>query len=394
MKKEITQLLAAGEGETLEFKRDTHSANFREKFGRTVCAFANGEAGGVFVVGVEDNGAISGYRDTQKDAEKISNWLNDWVVSPKPAVTIESESFEEGDVIVIKVQPSPHATWFEKKMWIRVGKTTREASLLDMRRIEERSRALTFDAADCASATLGDLSQELYSAYQGKFVADDIIAANGRTFLEKLTGQGFANLTSEKPTYAGMLFCGLNPQRFLPLASIIFVRTSAESLNDRSAILDEREIKGDLPTQARELESLLRTSITNWNETIDFTEKRISSYPLEALRELMLNALMHRDYAIADSVRIYWFKDRVEIKSPGGLLPPARPERFPNVTVYRNPIIAAAMKNLGLVEKFGNGVERAQAALKHNGNPPAEFELEYADSLKVTLRGRVKPQSL
>lgn len=389
MIEDLKKLLTQGEGETLEYKRDLSSPQFREKFGRTLSAFANSESGGTFMVGVNDDGTLSGYRDTQQDAEKMSNWITNWFVSPKPDTTIESLQTDQGDVIIVRVQSAPNPAWFEKKLWIRVGKTTREASLLDMRRIEERSRPVSFDARPCPTATLGDIAEDLYTVYQRKLVAPEVIAANGRSFLEKLAGQTFADLHAEKPTYAGVLICGNEPQRHLPLASVIFVRTAADTLNDRSAILDDREIKGDLPTQIKELENLLRVGIASWPETLGFTEERISAYSYEALRELAINALMHRDYAVADSVRVYWFADRVEIKSPGGLM--SRADRFPKATVYRNPIIAAALKNLGLIEKFGNGVERAQAALQQNGNPPAEFELDYDDSVKVTIRARVKP---
>jgi len=86
-------------------------------------------------------------------------------------------------------------------------------------------------------------------------------------------------------------------------------------------------------------------------------------------------------------IRIYWFNDRIEIKSPGGLKLPAKPENFPNNTVYRNPIIASAMKNLGKVEQFGSGVNIAQDLVKNNGNMPIEFEFdEYF--VKATIRKR------
>lgn len=390
---ELTSWLTQGEGEALEFKRDPHGAGFREKFGRTVSAFANSPGGGVLLIGINDDGTLSGYHDTTGDSETLSNWIADWLVSPKPEVRIETLPHAAGEVIVIRVAPATYPAWFAKKLWIRVGRTTREASLPDMRRIEERSRAQSFDATPCPHATLDDLAEDLYTIYQREFVAPEVIAANGRDFLEKLAGQSFADLQTGRPTYAGLLMCGKHLQRQLPLASILFVRTTADSLNDRGAILDEQELKGDLPTQARELESLLRISISTWHETLDSREERISSYPLAALRELAFNALLHRDYSLPDSIRIYWFGDRVEIKSPGGLMPPAHPARFPNITAYRNPIIAAAFRNLALVERFGNGVARARAALAHNGNPEPRFEFDAA-YVKVTVEARQKPPRL
>jgi ATP-dependent DNA helicase RecG len=387
---ELNSWLAQGEGETLEFKRDPHDSGFREKFCRTVSAFANGTAGGALLIGIHDDGTVSGYRDSKGDAEKLSNWIADWLVSPKPDVEITTITRTEGDVIVVRVKPSPHPAWFAKKLWLRVGKTTREASLPDMRRIEERAQARSFDATPCLSAALEDIAEDIYTVYQREFVAPDVIAANGRDFLEKLSGQSFADIHSGKPTYGGLLICGKNPQRLLPLATVLFVRTASDSLTDRAAILDEREIKGDLPTQIRELESLLRVSIETWHEQEGLRQERVTSYPWDSLRELVVNALLHRDYSLPDSVRIYWFRDRVEIKSPGGLMPPATAARFPRVTAYRNPIIATAFRNLGFIERFGNGVDRAISALTHNGNPPPRFDLDFSDHVRVTVTARRK----
>lgn len=92
-----------------------------------------------------------------------------------------------------------------------------------------------------------------------------------------------------------------------------------------------------------------------------------------ALRELLMNAVLHRSYESNAPIRFYWFSDRVEIQSPGGLYGDASPENFPNQNSYRNPVVAEAMKTLGFVNKFGRGVIRAQDALRKNGNREAEF---------------------
>ena len=84
---------------------------------------------------------------------------------------------------------------------------------------------------------------------------------------------------------------------------------------------------------------------------------------------------MHRTYESNAPVHLYWFTDRIEIQSPGGLYGMASPENFPTRTDYRNPVIAEAMATLGYVNRFGRGVIRAQEALSQNGNPPPAFEL-------------------
>ena len=106
------------------------------------------------------------------------------------------------------------------------------------------------------------------------------------------------------------------------------------------------------------------------------------------MRELGLNAVMHRTYEGTNApVRINWFTDRVEILSPGGLYGQVTPDNYERVSDYRNPVIAEAMKVLGYVERFGTGIARANAALRANGNPPAEFTFEPTHVL-VTVRSR------
>jgi ATP-dependent DNA helicase RecG len=85
---------------------------------------------------------------------------------------------------------------------------------------------------------------------------------------------------------------------------------------------------------------------------------------------------MHRDYASTSPIRFYWFKDRIEIQNPGGLYGTVTRETLRRRNSYRNPVIAEALKAMGYVNKFGYGIQRAEALLQANGNPPAEFEID------------------
>ena len=108
--------------------------------------------------------------------------------------------------------------------------------------------------------------------------------------------------------------------------------------------------------------------------------------PEVAIREILMNAVMHRDYASTAPLRITWFNDRIEIQSPGGLYGEASPSNFPNQTSYRNPVIAEALKALGYVNRYGRGVIRATDAMAKNGNPSPEFKLEPNYVLAVLRR--------
>ncbi|MFJ2110895.1 ATP-binding protein [Streptomyces sp. NPDC087850] len=99
-----------------------------------------------------------------------------------------------------------------------------------------------------------------------------------------------------------------------------------------------------------------------------------------------MNALMHRNYETSYApTRIIWFDDRIEVTNPGGPFGQVRDDNFDRVTDYRNPSLAAALKGLGYVNRFGRGIGRVRAALERNGNPPPEFQVDDS-SWAVTLR--------
>lgn len=174
------------------------------------------------------------------------------------------------------------------------------------------------------------------------------------------------------PTHAGILLFGKKPLQWLPGAYIQFLRLAGDTLT--SEVLEEKSLSGDLLTVLRELESLIDLHIAaRPAPQSTMRERQAEDYPRVALRELMMNAVLHRSYESNTPIRFYWFSGRVEIQRPGGLYGEASPENFPNQNSYRNPVLAEAMKALGFVNKFGRGVLRAQEALRRNGSEPANF---------------------
>ena len=155
----------------------------------------------------------------------------------------------------------------------------------------------------------------------------------------------------------------------------MFLHFPGASMADRPD--DELAVSGDLQTIVETVQTKLRA----YNrvapvEGEGFRERSVADYPESALRELFMNAIIHRDYHSNSPVRVYWFSDRLEIQNPGGLYGIVTPATLEKRNDYRNPVIAEAMKALGYVNRFGYGIQRAQAALATNGNPPAEFDID------------------
>jgi ATP-dependent DNA helicase RecG len=316
---------------------------------------------------------------------------SDGNILPIPSLTVQKVLLQGTPVAVVEVYPSDSPpVRFKGQAWIRVGPRRAIATLEEERRLTERQVAgtLTFDRRPCAGATLDDLLLESFRIdYLPKVVDPSVIAENSRTVEEQLASVRLFDVGRRAPTHAGLLVFGKDPLQLLPGAYVQFVRFDGVTLAD--AIQDEKQITGNLLTQLLQLDTLLPLQIhTARVPAKGLRLEEQPDYPRFAVRELALNAVMHRAYEGTNApVRVNWFADRVEIQNPGGLYGQVTADNYERVTDYRNPVIAEAMKVLGYVDRFGTGIARAKAALQANGNPPPTFTFEPTHVL-VTVRRR------
>ena len=170
-----------------------------------------------------------------------------------------------------------------------------------------------------------------------------------------------------------MLF-GNEVERYIPGAYIQYVKF--DGLTEADDPVNEKKFSGNLIHLLSELDSFLEYAIIQQKPlpVSALKEKMQFNFPKWAIRELLMNSVMHRDYESNAPVKFYQYKDRIEIVNPGGLYGNARPENFPNVNDYRNPVIAEAMKVLGYVNRFNRGIARVKRELDDNGNPEAVFD--------------------
>ena len=194
--------------------------------------------------------------------------------------------------------------------------TEQEERILAERRI---SFARSFDAQPCRQATVDDLDADRFLlGYRKKVIAPDVIAENSRTLEQQLAGLSFFDLTCQCPTHAGvLLFCD-RPTRFLPGAYVQFLRFSGS--DPTCPVHFDRKVESDLGTMMQPLDMLIDVNNRQWPEFVStLREEMRSEYPRSALREFILNAMMHRSYQSNTPTRFYWFDDHIEISNPGGL---------------------------------------------------------------------------
>jgi ATP-dependent DNA helicase RecG len=377
---ELLALIALDESDRVEL---TVSTKDTDKFSEAVCAFANDLPAhgkpGYLIIGVDKQRRFSREPITNEFLGNLGALRSNGNIQPLPMLTVEKVSTGQGDVAVVTVEPSElPPVRYQGRVCIRIGPRRGFATEQEERRLVERrvAHALTFDAQPCLGSAIGDLALSLFLwDYRPHAVAREVIEANNRPIEQQLSSLRFLDPRSGAPTNAGILLFGVDVRRWLPGAWISFLVFDGADLAANPVL--ESEMSGDLLSVLRKLDALLDAQLARSPVAASLlTERIVEAYPGVAVRELVLNAVMHRDYQATAPLRITWFTDRLEIQSPGGLYGVATRENFPRQTSYRNPVLAEALKCLGYVNRYGRGVLRAQDALQRNGSAPAEFEFD------------------
>jgi ATP-dependent DNA helicase RecG len=290
---------------------------------------------------------------------------------------VYKERLDGKEIAVVEVRPSDMPpVRYKQTVWIRTGPSESIATMEQERRLEERrvDRARTWDTRACVEASLNDLALELFElTYLPSAVSAAVLQENGRTVEERLGSLRFYHGKLGVPTNGAVLLFGKDPTSFFPGAYIQYVRYDGLSQGDTP--VNERRISGDLITVMRDLDRLAKELAYDRPERhASLTDQTIADYPSIALHELLINAVIHRNYDDSTTpVSINHFSDRIEIQNPGSLYGDLTRDQFPNGTAYRNPVLAEAAKTLGFANRFGRGITLARDLLQKNGSPPLEY---------------------
>ena len=248
-----------------------------------------------------------------------------------------------------------------------------------------RGRDQPFDLRQGAAEKLDDLDLDfLRIHYLPSAIAPDVLLQNRRPLDRQL--HSLRLLDGGRPTWGALLAFGRDPQRWVPGAWVQFLRVDGASITD--PIRDQKALTGRLDDVLRRLDELFTLNVSVRTEVAGRPrEVQQPDYPVAALQQLGWNAVMHRSYEGTHApTRVYWYADRIEMTSPGGLYGRVTSENFGRgVTDYRNSLVAEIMHHLGFGQRFGLGVPLASEALRDNGNPPATFDFE-PTQVSVTLR--------
>lgn len=362
----IASEIRNGETRRLEFKLSLPGDP--KKYLKTVVAFAN-TTGGRLLFGVADDGTIVGIPDSDifKMKDSITNMIAE-SVSPLAGTDIFIISIEGKSIIVVDVQPGSETPYYykpegnQKGVYVRLNGVTKSAPDDMLRSLVIRGQRLSFDGLEYPKLRLDDkvidsLCTRLSSSKQR---IDRIKLINMGVIVEKADSDeatnAFALLTSN-PFFQARIMCG------------------AFSDSEGLVFRDSTELMGSIITQVDDALNFVLKNIRMGSEINGLYRKDMYEVPPEALREAIINAVVHRDYCLSGmSIFIRVLPEKVVIESPG--LPLAWDYDDPSSgrSVIRNPVIASVFKSIGLIERFGTGISRMVSACKVQGSEPPAFE--------------------
>jgi ATP-dependent DNA helicase RecG len=391
-REELEALLRDVESDHVERTRSLDKA---DKFGEAICAFANDMPGnrrpGYLFVGANDDGSPAGIQVEDRLLQALAGFRSDGNILPPPALNVQKHLLGGGEMAVVEVTPADlPPVRYKGRVWIRVGPRRAIATESEERILTERRAALakTWDARPCAESSVADLALDLFAlSYRPFAVSQEVIRENHRSLESQLAALRFYDVRRGCPTNAGVLLFAKDPVYFHAGAYVQYVRYAGLTLADEVSM--ERRYSGDLLSVLRGLDELAAEVAHSRPEALPSGRDRtVSAYPLRAVHELAMNAVIHRNYdGSTTPVMVNHFEDRIEIRSPGGLYGDLTEEMFPHATSYRNPVVAEAAKTLGFVNRYGRGIATAQDELAKNGSPPAVFDVR-PNQVVVTLRRR------
>ena len=364
---DLKQRITHGENTTTEFKE-----NFDQETIETAAAFANSN-GGVILIGVSDTGEIRGITIGK---ETLRNWSNRIAQTTEPRVVLEIESIDIAgkSVLLIRISESSLKPVSVKGVcYKRVGNSNRVMSPQEIAQMHLNATGQSWDQLLVTRAGMDDIDEKKVEWYLTRREIirnvskpqDMSIAA----FLKNINGIS----DDETPTHAGLLFFSKHPlRRFFYNAQLRVVRFKGTSI--LHPVIDRLDCSETLWENVNAAEEFIRKNIRllSFRTSRSFQRDDKFEYPLDALREAIINALIHRNYQETADVRVFIFDNRVEVINPGTFpegVSPDRPSHKP-----ANPTLSQLMFDVGFIERYGAGIRMMKRLSAEWGNTEPRYE--------------------
>lgn len=338
---ELELLLKEGEGLTIEFKE-----SFSSKLDKDMVAFANTHGGCIFL-GVDDSGKIVG----QNLANDLKAKINSLARNCEPGVTVKGIE-QIAQVVVITIAESaekPHSC--SAGYYRRLDAATQKMNQKELKLLFEASSSKPrFEDQVNKDASWEDIS----SSKIKRFLTETRITLDKVEPKKLLKSLRLAS--GDKINNAGVLFFAENPRNLILQCEMILVAFKGTK---GVHIYDRVDVQNDLITQFNEAMTFLRKHLNVRSEIKGVNRYDICEIPLEALREAIVNSVIHRDYSMqGTSLMVEVHEDRVVIKNPGGLPPGVSVNALTQISIRRNETIADMFSRIDKAERIGSGIRR------------------------------------
>ena len=368
---ELQQRISQWENLHTEFKE---TIVHPDKLAASLAAFANTD-GGQLIIGVQNDGVVVGVADMDKAMRAVDNAAYQ---NCEPPLTVLQETVVVDDaktVLVVNVPKGDQRPYRTNKgvYYIRTTSSRRQASRQELLRLFQATKAIYYDETPESRATLSDLNtQAIISFFERTY--SGLEEMNFERILVNVKLAAMIEQTTH-PTFAGILFFANQPQWFIPYAYISALRIPSNTL--AQAPSDQKKIEGTVTTVLEDALRFLYIHLPVPHHIRKLEPEAKPEFPEVVLRELLVNAIAHRDYTIQGPIRMIIFDNRVEIRSPG-LLPNTitlEALRF-GAHMLRNPTIYNLLLRMGLATDAGSGIPRAIARLQKMSGKSLALRLE------------------
>lgn len=375
----LRRVIADGETSTVELKKAVPRPG---ELAERLCGMVNAQ-GGLIIIGVEDNSlAVVGVPDARmtltrdmvlRAARQIDPPL--LLDPPEPEVYV----LDGKRVVVVTIPPSRGPVYQASGVfWIRRGTHTVPLTASEMLELASDRGLQDWELLPVRDATMKDIDLERVEAYVRQRSARSRSFRRFDDLQQLLIGMKCARTVQRKtmPTNAGLLFFGYDPQQHLIQSEVVCVL-----YRDTSGVggyADRKIITGTVQELIDETEAFLTQHIPVGGRIEGWKRIDLPDYPSEALREAVVNAVIHRDYSRrGESIRVFYYADRIEVHSPGLLLPGVTVEQMRRGEVtskLRNPILAGLLRDIpGYMERVGSGIRLMLEETRQMGLPPPQF---------------------
>ena len=409
LKSELLEIIANGENSGVEFKRDDVRP---EQLAKEIVALANLQ-GGQVLLGVEDDGKISGVQ-----REDLETWVMDTVfgryIHPLILPFYEELALDDGKRVAVvtitqgTAKPYVLRSNNREEIYVRVGSTSRMATREQQARLFESGGMLHAETLPVSGTSLGNLDMARLADYLVNVAGDLEAPATTEDWERRLEGLGLLVAREDgRPvcTIAGLVLFGRSPRRSLRQAGVRWMSFAGDDMEYQAQ--DDTLVDGPMvalfegragvgrqlvePGLVERLVDRMRPFISEEGNASSegLRRERVYRYPLDALRETILNALVHRDWTRSLEVEVVNYANRLEVVSPGTLQNSMTIEKMlAGQRSPRNPIIVEIMRDYGYVDMRGMGVRRKIVPLtREYTGQDAQFDLT-EDHLRVVIPAR------